>query len=328
MSPCDFYGAQTAYGPQLLFVPSESPVDLCKISEAQYPWYADQLYSHYETYLQYYEPQMQLMEPESDLKVKNPLDVQGQVWIKARDAQGSREVQEAFDDASTLENGGDVRRALAMELHSHVWEALKCPHANHVLQKCISTMRSSECQFVIDELVQLGERAIGQAARHRYGCRIYQRLFEHCTPKQMHGIVEILLRDAVALSTHIYGIYVMQHLLEHGSQSHVLQLTNVLTEHALTIAQDVQGPAVLSKALEHASSESRVTLANAILAEPAIPTTMGITRHGHHAAKLALQYAESSHKSAALAELTQQKTRLRTFRYGRALITFVESSTL
>merc|ERR1719199_226882 len=117
-------------------------------------------------------------------QMPSPSPLQGQVWDLARYQQGSRDVQQELDDADDY-----TRVVLSRELQTHVWEASKCPHANHVLQKCIETLRPSDSQFIIDELLQSGPRAVARAARHPYGCRVLQRLLEHCSADQMKTIV-------------------------------------------------------------------------------------------------------------------------------------------
>ena len=51
---------------------------------------------------------------------------------------------------------------------------------------------------------------------HPYGCRVIQRILEHCTLEQttlildeLHSSIDPLLQDQ-------YGNYVIQHVLEHG----------------------------------------------------------------------------------------------------------------
>ncbi|CAK0893103.1 unnamed protein product [Prorocentrum cordatum] len=130
-----------------------------------------------------------------------------------RARQGCRRVQQALDDA----RGPEACGRLAAELRGHVWDALRCPHANFVLQKCITTASPDACQFIVDELLQRGHGALAQAARHRYGCRIVERLLERCRPEQVEQIVDCILDDAVTLCMHPYGNYVAQHLLEHAA---------------------------------------------------------------------------------------------------------------
>merc|ERR1719326_2532951 len=82
--------------------------------------------------------------------------LQGCIWRLSTDGQGCRLVQEVLTDAAC----DDERIVVASELHTHVWEALRCPNANHVLQKCIDTMRPADSQFIIDEILEGGPGAI------------------------------------------------------------------------------------------------------------------------------------------------------------------------
>lgn len=167
-----------------------------------------------------------------------------------------RALQQAFDEAGC----DDVRVLLASELRTHAWDAMKCANANHVLQKCIGTMRPMDSQFIIDELVHAGPGAVAKAARHRYGCRVLQRLYEHCAPDQMRPISEDLVKDALPLCRHIFAKYVMQHLIEHGSDEHVAALTQMLALHAPALGADGSACAVIGKALEHSGSMAQVNL--------------------------------------------------------------------
>jgi len=249
-----------------------------------------------------------------------PGQLTGQVLKLARDAEGCRLLQKAFEEASS----DDVRVGLASELRTHVWEVLKCPNANHVLQICISTMRPLESQFIINEIQQAGFGGAGGAARsarHRYGCRILQRLIEHCSAEQVHALVEELLCDVVGLSTHTYGNYVLQHILEHGTEGHIARMTQALAEHASTVGANLYGCAVLGKAFEHASLEARGALANMLVKDHDLIATMACSRHGHLTVKLALQASQPSQKWAALSAL---EARNLNSRYGRVLNKYVE----
>merc|ERR1719436_1102020 len=53
--------------------------------------------------------------------------LRGRVWELSQDAAGCREIQRAFDSAATEVD----REMLAAELRGHVYEALRCPHANY-----------------------------------------------------------------------------------------------------------------------------------------------------------------------------------------------------
>lgn len=254
--------------------------------------------------------------------VKTLSKVFGSVWRLSRDPDGCREVQAALEEAGSDE----LRMALAAELRGHVWEALRCPHANYVIQKCIVTMRPQACQFIIDELSRRGPGAAAQAARHRFGCRILERLLEHCLPCQVLGLAEDIIQDAVALSCHPYGNYVVQHVLEHGIHEHQQRLGALLAQHAFAMGSDGYASAVIAKALAHGARESRLRLARAALATAGLLAAMARTRHGHVAVKLALQLLEEvpTERAAACRELEADLVGLRSSRYGRFVAACLE----
>ena len=51
---------------------------------------------------------------------------------------------------------------------------------------------------------------------HPYGCRVIQRILEHCNADQVSGILEELHQQTEHLVHDQYGNYVVQHVLEHG----------------------------------------------------------------------------------------------------------------
>lgn len=173
------------------------------------------------------------------------------VWPASKDWHGCKRVQQALDDAAT----DDERITLASALRTHVLEASRCPNANHVLQKCIEKLRPLDSQFILDEILNVGPNAAASVAKHQFGCRILQRLLEHCPAGQVQGLVDELLRDAVLLAMHRYGNYVLSAVLEHGSALCKLKLTMLLAKDASSIVANKYGYDVLSKALENADPQ-------------------------------------------------------------------------
>jgi hypothetical protein len=242
------------------------------------------------------------------------------VWRLAKDARGCRFIQQALDDATS----DSARSQIASQLRSHVWEAIRSPHANHVIQKCISILRPCDSQFIVDEILQRGPGAAIEAAEHKYGCRILQRLLEHFPSDRLQNLIDDILAEAVNLCKHGYGSFFMQHLCEYGDEKHVSELLQVLTNHALSIASDPNGVVVLEKALIHCSGDARIALANALASQPHWLVSMSSWRHGYMAAKLTLEAAAPSQRKSALAELQRHENRMKKSRYSKKLITFVQ----
>lgn len=247
--------------------------------------------------------------------------LEGSVWHLARDAQGCRRVQEALEDAASDE----AREALAAELRGHVWQAVRHPHANHVLQKCIMTMRPAAVQFIIDELTEKGPEGSVKAARHAYGCRILQRLLEHCRPDQLVGLVAALMPEAAPLAKHIYGKFVIQHMLECGTNLQQRQLMSELEMHIHELGHDIHSGAVLSKALSVGDPQDQDALARALVRQPGTLAALAATRYGSAAARLVLEMAQGPEREEAQRQVSEKAAALSTRRYGRAVVACLDS---
>lgn len=170
---------------------------------------------------------------------------------------GCRLVQTALDKANCAD-----RDALVKILQPHVEELYNCPHGNHVLSKIIEVTPSScaALGFVIEKFAGRGVTT----AKHRFGCRIMERLIEHCDESQIGSLVKEVVADAGTLIKHPYGNFVMQHLLEHwpSERGSILQ----------AILQDVPGLAVhrtashvVQKALDWCDEEGKEQIVVALL---------------------------------------------------------------
>jgi len=214
----------------------------------------------------------------------------GSVWKLSREAAGCRRVQAALDAC-----GDDLprQRRLTAELRGHVWEAIRCPHANHVVQKCIKVLHQDVSQFILEEVLQHGPGVVPHVARHRFGCRVLERLIESFSDDKVRHIVEQLLSEAVALATHPYGNYVIQHALKHGSRLQRARLCEKLGGSLNVLGPHVYGSAVLVRALATTAQEPelRAALTRQAATTPGLLEAMANGRHGHIASRLLLQGA-------------------------------------
>jgi len=194
--------------------------------------------------------------------------------------------------------------------------AARHPHANYVLQKLIVTMQPGKLQFVLDELAP--KNRVYQAARHKYGCRVLQRLFEHCRPDQMHPIVEVLLANARELSRDPFANFVVQHLFEFSPFSYHRVAIETLASNLQTFGRNHHVSAVLTAALIHSSEENQVFLARALIANRVLLLLAG-TRKGSMAVKAALDVLDGSERDVACKQLVGDPSALRS-RYGRSVV--------
>jgi hypothetical protein len=216
-------------------------------------------------------------------------DVRGHIWELSQEAQGSRSVQSVLQELSS-----DDLEGLAVELKGHISDAARCPHANFVLQKFICQKAPKASRFIALELVNQGVEATVQAARHRYGCRIVQRLLEFCGRSEAAKLADFILSDAAGLCTHPYGNYTMQHILTHGQEGHRHRLVRMLIEDVHTTASNFHASAVIGEALRCGSQSDALDLARCLIDEPGLLSQMARTKHGHAAAQLAIKVANAA----------------------------------
>jgi hypothetical protein len=198
-------------------------------------------------------------------------------------------VQQALSSARTTEDF----MALVGELSGHVVEAMQCPHANYVLQSSILVDVPAAVRLIMREIIDAGAEVVLQAARHRFGCRVIERLFEVCTVPEVGSLDDIsaladcLIDDACALCLHPYGNYTIQHVLLHGMQEHRKQLHRFLKERVVDMASNFYASAVVGQALQCGSESDKLELARALVRSPGLLTAMARSRHGRTAAQLA-----------------------------------------
>lgn len=236
--------------------------------------------------------------------------VKGRVWKMSQDAEGCRAIQRAFDEAES----DAVRVEPADELRGHAWVAARHAHANHVLQRCIVAMNPRALQFIVDELAQ-GNR-VYLAARHKYGCRVLQRLFEHCMPDQLRTMAEVIVANVMDFSPHVYANYVMQHFCEFSEPLYQQMVVKALAPNVRALGEHPFAAAVLAAALE-CCPESRL-LARALVAEEGLLPRMARSRKGSPAVKAALTVLHDTEREAACKQLLLNLPALQS-RYGRSV---------
>jgi len=177
-------------------------------------------------------------------------------WPLVSCATGSRVVQRVLDMATDAE-----QIAVADKLQGQVLEAVMCPHANHVLQKSIGLLPPERLQFILDEM----SGHVAAAARHRYGCRVLERLIERASQTEL--LVAEVLANASTLSRHPFGNFVVQHVLKFGTPPQRHNVIDVLVSDIQRLARHRVASHVVRCALKHSSAEDKQALVVALSAD-------------------------------------------------------------
>mmetsp|Transcript_77424 Transcript_77424/g.160891 ORF Transcript_77424/g.160891 Transcript_77424/m.160891 type:complete len:372 (-) Transcript_77424:684-1799(-) len=245
-------------------------------------------------------------------------EVLGKVWELAQTAQGCREVQAALEEPGSEE----AQRAICNELKSHIAEGLRCPYANFVLQKCIGLLSEENLDFMFQELMQEGPE---KASKHKFGCRVTQRLASKAPETWGRDIGEAILSDFHAVACHPYGNYVVQNLLENGADSLRTSLATEVLNNLSSFVSDTFGAAVVSGALKTALPADRVTLARALVKDSGLLVAAATSRHGHGSVMTSLDLVMGEESCAAVDTLRRSAALLSASKFGRAVLAALET---
>lgn len=241
-----------------------------------------------------------------------------EIWALAMTQAGCREVQDMLDRAPDDE----ARYNVAFHLRGHVLEAMWSPYANFVVAKAIKCLPADRMQFILDEV--MGQEDVTQAAKHKFGCRIVQRLFESCGHAQIRPLACAVLRDFDELARHPYGNYVIQNLLDNGEEDLKGELFDLVEREVRSLAMDCFGCTVIAAALDERRPRERARrIAAGIVADPGLLMFTACSRHGHTAVARLLQVLDGEELRSVRAALQAEMETLRCSRFGRNLVDLV-----
>jgi pumilio RNA-binding family len=231
---------------------------------------------------------------------------------------GCRVVQKVFDVA-----GGEARAALSDQLRGHVLDMLYSPHGNHVLQKFVEVMPSCAMQFVLDEL-EVYKGGWATLAKHKFGCRIEQRILEHCPERMTSGLVEAIVQNAGTLFMHKFGNYVVQSVLEHAVDAQRCRVVDALIQEGVSVlAQDRVASNVLERALHHCNPEFQQKIVLSLTQVPGALYEAASDRYGVFVVRQMLSVVEGSLRDEVfeqlqgLPELTQYEIPMTSDEFGQ-----------
>jgi mRNA-binding protein PUF3 len=226
---------------------------------------------------------------------------------------GTRIIQKAIELT-----GGQTQIMLSLCLHGRVRQLLDSHHGNHVLQQSIVMMPSHAVQFIFNELAFFrgGWAAV---ACHRFGCRVVERLLEHCDAGLTAPIVAAVVADIDSLSRHPFANYVVQHILEYvpAHRSQVVQA--IIHVGAPIMAQHRVASNIVERAFEHSGPEHQQALTEAILSTPGAIVDMSCSRYGSFTVRRMLEALQGTLRYMALQQLGEAIPQLQASKPGRPI---------
>ncbi|OAG32560.1 pumilio RNA-binding family [Nematocida sp. ERTm5] len=142
----------------------------------------------------------------------------------------------------------DINRKIVEKIKGHVIDLVCDQNGNHVVQKCVECVDSD---FVIKEF----EEDAVSLSRHRYGCRVIQRIFENST--KCASAIDKIISNAKLLVEDQYGNYVIQHILEKGTHAHKRKIITELSDNIAEYSIHKFASNVMEKCVICGTSEDR-----------------------------------------------------------------------
>ena len=202
-----------------------------------------------------------------------PTNQCAEVLRKAHDRVGCRDLQQ------TLQAGTFGEQSMILHhLRGHVAEVAQSPHGNYLLQHAIRVLSSDRTRFIGDEMCRW--RRPAEIAKHRYACRVLERIIEHFPMNLSFVFMEDIVRNAKELCLHPIGTYSVQHCVEHGGAGCIHEITTVVLNNLREIAVDPSGCGVLNKVLLHSNPMQSTMLAVALASHPYMFAKMAILQKG------------------------------------------------
>jgi len=265
----------------------------------------------------------------TDTKANLPDEITSEnIWALSQDRGRCRMVQKYLEDQFVEQPDSSD---LVAGLHDHVWDALVCPNANHVLQTIINNARPPQFEFILNEILAKGDKGITEASEHRFGCRIMQALLKElhaAYPSKVQPVFTVLIDNAVDLSMQRFGTFVIDFMLKCKLEEGVETLFDTLKGDVKKIVSDDNGALVLCTALgseqQNFKEADQVALAKEILDSVDI-CQMATTRHGNVTIRHAINKVDRKEQEAPIAKLLADRENISSHRYGRLVIQFAEN---
>eukprot|EP00066_Takifugu_rubripes_P021267 XP_011610533.1 PREDICTED: pumilio homolog 2 isoform X3 [Takifugu rubripes] len=281
----------------------------------------------------------------ADQKLALATRIRGHVLPLALQMYGCRVIQKALESISSDQQ---VISDIVRELDGHVLKCVKDQNGNHVVQKCIECVQPQALQFIIDAF----KGQVFVLSTHPYGCRVIQRILEHCTQEQTLPILEELHQHSEQLGQKFqgvslemtpktyytvsrdalfkdqYGNYVIQHVLEHGRPEDKSKIVAEVRGKVLVLSQHKFASNVVEKCVIHSSRAERALLIDEVCCQKDGPHsalyTMMKDQYANYVVQRMIDMAEPAQRKIIMHKIRPHIATLRKYTYGKHILAKLE----
>jgi len=200
-----------------------------------------------------------------------------------------------------------------------VINCVKDQNGNHVVQKAIERVPAEHIQFIINAFT--GQ--VQPLATHSYGCRVVQRMLEHCEEPTRSAILAELHACAASLIVDQFGNYVTQHVIEHGADEDRGKLIALVTSQLSNFSKHKFASNVVEKSIEFGSKEERQKIVATVTAvnDKGESPSLSLIRdqYGNYVIQKLLNTLKASEREEFVEQIKAQIALLKRFSYGKQI---------
>mmetsp|Transcript_5970 Transcript_5970/g.13564 ORF Transcript_5970/g.13564 Transcript_5970/m.13564 type:complete len:875 (-) Transcript_5970:281-2905(-) len=265
--------------------------------------------------------------------------LEGNMLLLSLQMYGCRVVQKALESLDY-----DDLCELLQEFDSYVLTCIQDQNGNHVMQKCIEVMSvkakeaeartgeaglsnamSGRIQFIVDDVLA----NVKTLCCHPYGCRVLQRMLEHCVAFQKMVTLDEIQLCHKALLDDQYGNYVIQHVLQYGRESDRDSLLSIIVANdLLKLSRQKFASNVVEKLLKYGNSNQRNTIVREMLkvvneGETGSSVLLLMVRdaYANYVVQTAIDVVpEGNEKRLLLEELKANEVQLRNYTFAKHIV--------
>ncbi|KAF7100972.1 hypothetical protein CFC21_102395 [Triticum aestivum] len=232
---------------------------------------------------------------------------------------GCRVIQKALEVMEL-----DQKIDLVRELDGNIMRCVRDQNGNHVVQKCIECVPTEHIGFVVSAF----RGQVASLSMHPYGCRVIQRVLEHCGgDSRGQCIIDEILQSACILAQDQYGNYVTQHVVEKGKSHERAQIISKLAGQVVTMSQNKFASNVIEKCFQHGDIAERDLLIREIVEQTDGNDTllaMMKDQYANYVVQKILETCNDEQRELLVSRVKGHLQALRKYTYGKHIASRVE----
>jgi len=177
-------------------------------------------------------------------------------------------------------------------------------------------------------------RQIFNLSTHPYGCRVIQRLLEHCSEEQRNAILGEILQNTEELAKNQYGNYVIQHILIYGTPWHRAAIIQNLRSKVASLSKHKYASNVVEKCFAHANRANRALLIDEVIGPDSMSDSassalvaMVKDQFGNYVIQKMIDVVDPDQRNIILQRLRRHIPNLRKIPYGKHILARIEKLT-